>query len=95
MTEDAVVRIDGDLMKQVREYTNRTGVPGRYVVDTALKHWLNHIAPKILEAMGIEPLTPIFPAQAGYAQDPKWALKSSENDPASSSPKTPKAPKKN
>jgi hypothetical protein len=63
---DSVVRIDSGVMDQVREFSEKTGIPSRRVLDDALKHWLDTVAPKLLEAHGKEPLTPRFEMQIGY-----------------------------
>jgi hypothetical protein len=71
--KDSVVRIDSDLMEQVREFTEKTGIPSRRVLDDALKHWLDTVAPKLLEAHCKEPLTPRFETQIGYGRPKRTA----------------------
>jgi hypothetical protein len=53
--KDSVVRIDSDLMEQVKEYTAKTGIPARRVLDDAVKHFLEQVAPARLRALGIKP----------------------------------------
>lgn len=53
-------RIDSELLAQIREYSEKTGVPISRCIDEATSQWLQCVAPVRLEALGLEPLTPAF-----------------------------------
>jgi len=54
--QQAPVRINADLVKMLREYSAKTGVPVSKCIDEAVEAWLICTAPVRLEAFGAEPL---------------------------------------
>jgi hypothetical protein len=58
--EQAVIRIDAAVIEQIREYSEKTGVPMVHCTNEALRNWLDTVAVKRLEVLGLEPLTPRF-----------------------------------
>jgi hypothetical protein len=58
--EQAVLRIDGAVIEQLREYSKKTGVPIVHCANEALRNWLDTVAAQRLEVLGLEPLTPRF-----------------------------------
>jgi hypothetical protein len=50
------IRIDSELVKMLREFNAKTGVPISKVVEEAVEVWLICSAPVRLEAFGAEPL---------------------------------------
>lgn len=53
-----VVRVDYEQMAQLREYRIKTGVTLTQSVEEAVSNWLQRVAPRRLEEMGLGPLTP-------------------------------------
>jgi hypothetical protein len=44
-------RIDSELAKELRKYSDITGVPVSKCIDEAVERWLNVVAPSRIEAM--------------------------------------------
>jgi hypothetical protein len=66
--EQAVIRIDPEVIVQLREYSGKTGVPMTHCANEALRNWLDAVAPRLLAALGKEPLTPRFESKVGYGR---------------------------
>jgi Ribbon-helix-helix domain len=70
MTQESI-RIDSDIVKQLREYSSKTHVPISKVIEEAVGEWLTCVAPVRLERLGLEPLAPAFKTQSiGYGKAP-------------------------
>jgi Ribbon-helix-helix domain len=52
--QQAPVRMNADLVKQLREYSEVTGVPVSKCIDEAVLRWLTWVAPERLEALQAE-----------------------------------------
>jgi predicted transcriptional regulator len=72
MTQESV-RIDSELVKQLREYNAKTGVPISKVIEEAVSQWLICTAPVRLEALGQEPLSGLAELEAKYRKNRKKA----------------------
>ena len=52
MARHTMVRIEIELLEELREYSRKTGVPIVFVVKEAVSKWLQEVAPKKLKALG-------------------------------------------
>jgi hypothetical protein len=51
-------------MLQINEFSRKTKILPIIVVNEAVRHWLDTVAPVKLKELGIEPLTPRFDGTA-------------------------------
>jgi hypothetical protein len=56
--------IEVSLMLQINEFSRKTKILPVVVVNEAVRHWLDTVAPLKLEEFGLEPLTPRFDGTA-------------------------------
>jgi hypothetical protein len=62
--------IEASLMLQINEFSRKTKILPIAVVNEAIRHWLDTVAPSKLKEFGLGPLTPRFDGTAVNARRP-------------------------